>query len=60
MCRMLIDQDESVGVLHQDIQLVEDADDLELLSITIALNRSWRWRLMRLDSSAGVDDPGYS
>jgi hypothetical protein len=31
MRRVLIDEDEPVGVLHQDIKLVQNADDLKLL-----------------------------
>jgi hypothetical protein len=40
--RMLIDQDEAVRIFHQDVQLAEHADDLELL-------RRFRRTLLWLD-----------
>jgi len=61
VCRVLIDQDKAIRIFHQDIKLVEDTDDLELLlMIAVASDcgsgENFIWR----DSSAGVNDPGYS
>ena len=50
---VLIDQHESVGVFHQDVELVQHADDLELLGGGSG-GRNW------LLSAAGVPDPGYT
>src|SRR5437879_2706762 len=44
---VLIDQNEAVGIFHQDIELVEHADNLELL-------RRRAWHLRRLGYMAGV------
>src|SRR6202011_6149755 len=50
---VLIDEHESVGVFHEDIKLVQHADDLELLGGGSG-GRNW------LLSAAGVSDPHYN
>src|SRR6266542_2223559 len=39
---MLIDQNKPIGILHQDVEFIEHADDLELLPVAIGSARDRR------------------